>query len=110
MTGQVFMIDMQMLHTVAGYAGSITCILTLISLLIRPIRERIFGETAIQEGQSCLLRSEIVRIYYRHLDQQALRQYEYENLCYCYKAYRQLGGNSFVEHIYLEMQEWTVIQ
>lgn len=104
------MIDMQALQTLAGYAGSITCILSLMTLMIRPMRERIFGEATIREGQRCLLRSEIVRIYYRHLDQQTMRQYEYENLCYCYKAYRELGGNSFVEHIYDEMQDWTVVQ
>ena len=39
-----------------------------------------------------------------------MRQYEYENLCACYVAYIQLGGNSFVKHIYEEMQEWKVIQ
>ena len=99
-----------MLEVIAGYASGISCILALLAIIVKPIRERILGMDAIREGQQCLLRSEIVRTYYRHLDQKQMRQYEYENLCYCYKAYRQLGGNSFVEHIYLEMQEWTVIQ
>lgn len=99
-----------MLEVIAGYASSISCILALLAIIVKPIRERILGMDAIREGQQCLLRSEIVRTYYRHLDQKQMRQYEYENLCACYVAYIQLGGNSFVKHIYEEMQEWKVIQ
>ena len=62
----------------------------------------------VGETEKCLLRAEIVRTYYRNLGEKQLRQYEFENLAYCYAAYRQLGGNSFVEHIYIEMQDWDV--
>lgn len=99
-----------MLQMIAGYASSITCIVALVALLIKPIRERIFGANEVREGQKCLLRSEIVRTYYRNLVERRMRQYEYENLAYCYAAYKQLGGNSFVEHIYHEMQDWDVTQ
>ena len=27
----------------------------------------------------------------------------------CYKAYKALGGNSFVERIYEEMREWDIV-
>lgn len=97
-----------MLQMIAGYAGSISCILALLAMLVKPIRERLFGAREVREGQKCLLRSEIVRTYYRNLGEKQLRQYEFENLAYCYAAYRQLGGNSFVEHIYNEMQDWDV--
>lgn len=99
-----------MLETMAAVAGSLTCLITFCSLAVRPVRERLFGAKEVREGQKCLLRSEIVRTYYRNLAENSLRQYEYENLTYCYKAYKQLGGNSFVDHIYEEMQDWTVIQ
>jgi hypothetical protein len=103
-----------MLETLGNYASSISCIIALIVMFVKPIREKVFGEKKreeeIREGQRCLLRSEIVRIYYRHLEDKTLHQYEYENLCLCYKAYKQLGGNSFIDHIYNEMQEWTIIQ
>ena len=97
-----------MLQMIAGYAGSISCILALLAMLVKPIRERLFGAREVREGQKCLLRAEIVRTYYRNLGEKQLRQYEFENLAYCYAAYRQLGGNSFVEHIYNEMQDWDV--
>lgn len=99
---------MNHLTDLAELAKDITCISALASMFIKPIRERIFGDKAVREGQKCLLRSEILRTYYRHQESQSMRQYEYQNVCYCYEAYKALGGNSFVDHIYKEMQEWTV--
>lgn len=96
------------LTELATIAKDITCLVMLASMLIKPIRERLFGDKAVREGQKCLLRSEILRTYYRHQETQVLRQYEYQNVCYCYEAYKALGGNRFVDHIYKEMQEWTV--
>ncbi len=101
---------MNWLTSLANIASDITCVVALVALIVRPIRKRLFVDKDAREGQQCLLRSEIVRTYYRHLPERQMRQYEYENLCYCYKAYKALGGNSFVEHIYEEMQEWTVVQ
>ena len=100
---------MEVLKTIAGYAGNICTIATCAALLIKPIRERLLGTADIREGQRCLLRSEIVRIYYRHVNDKQLHEYEYKNLTQCYKAYKALGGNSFIDHIYAEMQEWEII-
>ena len=93
----------------AGFAGDFCQIVTCAVLLIRPLREWFLGTRALREGQRCLLRSEIVRIYYRHGRDKGLQEYEYRNLVHCYRAYKALGGNSFVDHIYEEMQEWEII-
>ena len=100
---------METLLTIAAYAKDICSIATCAALLIKPVREWIMGTEALREGQRCLLRSEIVRIYYRHHDEKQLHEYEYRNLTQCYKAYKALGGNSFIDHIYAEMQEWEII-
>ena len=100
---------MEALLTIAEYAKDICSIVTCAALLIKPIREKLLGTEAIREGQRCLLRSEIVRIYYRHHEENRLREYEYKNLTQCYKAYKALGGNSFIDHIYAEMQRWEII-
>ncbi len=100
---------METLKAIADHAGDICTIATCAALLIKPIRERLLGTAYIREGQRCLLRSEIVRIYYRHHDDKQLHEYEYKNLTQCYKAYKALGGNSFIDHIYAEMQEWEII-
>lgn len=95
--------------TIVQWAKDICSIATCAALLIRPIREWLMGTEALREGQRCLLRSEIVRIYYRHHDDKQLREYEYRNLTQCYKAYKALKGNSFIDHLCAEMQEWEII-
>ena len=97
------------LQIIADHLGDICQIATCAALLIKPIREWIMGTNKIKEGLRCLLRDEIVRTYYRHKDSKQLREYEFRNLEQCYRAYKALGGNSFVDHIYAEMQEWDVI-
>lgn len=100
---------MEIMKILADHAGYICQILTCGALLIRPVRERILGTCQIREGQRCLLRSEIVRIYYRHVKDRSLQEYEFRNLVQCYEAYKALGGNSFVDHIHAEMQEWEIV-
>ena len=100
---------METLQYIADHAGDICQIATCAALVIKPVREWLMGTEAIREGQRCLLRAEIVRLYYRHRDDKKLREYEYRLLEQCYKAYKVLKGNSFIDHIYAEMQEWEII-
>lgn len=65
----------------------------------------------IANGQRCLLRSEIMAIYYRHCDEEepTLREYERKNLDSLFEAYTELHGNTFVSDIYnKEMRHWHV--
>lgn len=94
---------------IVQWAKDICSIATCAALVIKPVREWIMGTEAIREGQRCLLRAEIVRLYYRHREEKKLREYEFKLLEQCYKAYKALGGNSFIDHIYAEMQEWEII-
>ena len=79
-------------------------IITEISALI-PVVVAIFY---ILNGLKCLLRSEMLRIYYQHKDSEKIRQYELENFVFLYKAYKALKGNSFIDKIYKEVMEWEV--
>lgn len=63
----------------------------------------------VMNGTKCLLRSEMLRIYYRHQDSGEIRQYEYENFVYLYEAYKKLKGNSFIDKVYAEVKEFKVI-
>lgn len=100
---------MELWNTVTAYLKDIYYILLLVILLVKPVREWLFGIAQVKEGQRCLLRSEIVRIYYRHHDDRKLKEYEFKNMEQCYKAYKALGGNSFVDRIYEEMREWDIV-
>lgn len=99
-----------MLRLIAEHAGDICTIITCSILLIKPIREKIMGIGSTREGVRCLLRSEIVRTYYRNRKEKVLHEYEFKNLVQCYDAYKALKGNSFIDRIYAEMQEWEIIQ
>jgi len=94
---------------IVRWAKDICSIAACAALLIRPVREFLLGTGEIREGQRCLLRSEIVRIYYRHHEDRQLREYEFKNMQQCYEAYKILGGNSFVDRIHSEMKEWDII-
>ena len=77
--------------------------------LRRPSDQARPGTKALREGQRCLLRSEIVRIYYRHHDDRKLREYEFKNMKQCHDAYKALDGNSFIDRIVEEMREWDIV-
>ena len=93
---------------IVQWAKDICSIATCAALLIKPVREWLMGTKDIREGQRCLLRSEIVRIYYRHHDDRKLREYEFKNMDQCYAAYKALGGNSFIDRVHGEMKEWDI--
>lgn len=100
---------MQTLLLAAELAGAVTGIAACICLLVKPVRNRVLGLNDVREGQRCLLRSEILHTYYKYREAKTIRQYEYENVVYLYKAYKALGGNTFVDHIYNEINEWEVV-
>ena len=97
------------LAEIAALAKDFCSVATCAALLIKPLREWIMGTKALREGQRCLLRSEIVRTYYRNHDAEQFREYEYRNMTQCYQAYKALGGNSFIDHLHDEMQKWEII-
>lgn len=63
----------------------------------------------IKNGMKCQLRSEMLQIYYHNREKKIIRQYEYENFVFLYEAYKALKGNSFIDKIYKEVQEWEVV-
>lgn len=60
-------------------------------------------------GQKCLMRSDMLSIYYHNREKRTIRQYEYENFIMLYEAYKALKGNSFIDKIRKEVDEWEVV-
>ena len=60
-------------------------------------------------GVRCLLRSQMLEIYYHNADSGTIRQYEKENFIMLYGAYKALKGNSFIDTIYKEVMAWKVV-
>lgn len=63
---------------------------------------------AFGDGIKCMLRGAMLATYYKHNGEDKLRQWEAENFAYQYKAYKALGGNSFIDTIHKEVETWEV--
>lgn len=63
----------------------------------------------VSTGQKCLLRSDMLTIYYKNRERRNIRQYEYENFILLYEAYKALRGNSFIDRIKQEVDEWDIV-
>lgn len=100
---------MTILLTAAQVASAITGIVAGVILLIKPLRERVTGARELRDGLRCQLRSDMLHTYYKHKDEGKIRQYEMENFIMEYKAYKTLGGNSFIDIINTEVKTWEVV-
>lgn len=90
----------------------IQTIIALISetaLLLAVLVPIIVDNRKSANGTRCLLRSEMLRIYYHNKDTERIRQYELENFVFLYEAYKKLKGNSFMDKIHKEVMSWEVI-
>lgn len=85
-------------------------LITEVTLLISALIPVWVSNSKIKNGTKCQLRSEMLRIYYKHKDEEQIRQYEYENFVFLYEAYKSLKGNSFIDKIYNDIKEWEVVQ
>lgn len=89
--------------------GGLSTIATACLLFIRPLRERVLGTKQVREGLRCQLRSDMLHTYYKHREEETIRQYEMENFVLEYKAYKALKGNSFIDSIAARVKEWEVV-
>ncbi len=92
----------------AEAASAVSGLVAAALLFIKPLREKLLGVAQIREGQKCILRQQMLNSYYRHKDEDCIRQYEYENFLYSYHAYKAMGGNSFIDKIKAEVDTWEV--
>lgn len=61
-------------------------------------------------GQRCLLRNELLKIYYRYESTCQIREYDRQNADQMYSEYKALHGNTFVDTIYLDnICKWKII-
>lgn len=89
--------------------GEITKLIAEAGVLLGVIIPVLVAVRRISNGEKCMLRSEMLHIYYHNREKGVIRQYEYENFVMLYEAYKALKGNSFIDKIYKEVQEFDVI-
>lgn len=76
--------------------------------LVKPLRSRFFKDKEQRNGIMCLLRKDMLDIYYANKDSKVIREYEYKNFISCYEAYKAMGGNSFIDHIKVEVDDFVI--
>lgn len=92
------------LATIANYVGYITTIAGAIAIVVKFWKE----QKKSKDGQLCLLRAEMLKIYYKHKDEEIIRQYEAEMFVMMYEAYKAQGGNSFIDEVYEIVTKWKL--
>ena len=95
---------MEHLETIAKIAGYIATISGVVAFVIRTLKE----QKKIREGQKCQLRAYMLSTYHNNKEKRKLRQYEAENFVLMYKAYKAMGGNSFIDEIYEHVTKWEL--
>lgn len=99
-----------MTQEIITYCSLILNVAAVGALLIKPFREKLFGIMEVREGQKCLLRSNMLSIYYHAKENNGvIRQYEFENFALLYAAYKAEKGNSFVDKIKSEVFDMEVV-
>ena len=78
---------------------NLTTLITEIGILLSVLTPCVVIIICLINGMRCLLRSEMLRTYYHNKESEKIRQYEYENFIFLYKAYKALKGNSFIDKI-----------
>ena len=106
--------------TLFKVAQGVTALITLLILCVKPFRSWFLNlqdrkkqeenkDENRDEALRCSLRNIITQFYYSHLHSDGIHQYEYENIAKVYRAYKKMDGNSFVDKIWEEIQDWNII-
>ena len=95
---------------VAALCGYLTCIIGALSIVIKPLREKLFSFNDAQKSIQCILRTLILQTYYSCRATQTIHYYELENVLKLYEAYKQTRGNSFVHEVIEEIEGYKVIE
>lgn len=102
-------IALDIISRAAAVGSEITVLIGLVMLLIKPLRARLLGLDKLTDAIKCQLRHDMLHTYYRHREDRTIRQYEYEDFTFLYRGYKALGGNSFVDRVKSEVDEWEVM-
>lgn len=100
---------MERLSQAAALCLEVTVILAALALLVKPLRDKLLGLDKLTDALKCQLRHDMLHTYYRHREDKTIRQYEMEDFLLLYRGYKALGGNSFIDRIKSEIDEWEVV-
>ena len=80
----------------------------LLGYLTAKVKEYRRKDKTQEEALKCLLRSAITSKYYVYTEIGEIPQYEKENLVYMFEQYKNMGGNSYINQIMVEIQNLPI--
>ncbi|MFA5625537.1 MAG: hypothetical protein WC966_10870 [Bradymonadales bacterium] len=112
---------LEIIKIIGAVVSALSGLSALVLMAIKPFRQWILGGVKARarrneelerakETDRCLLRNEIISIYYKHQRDGEIKQYAYENMALLYRQYKRLDGNSFVDRAWEEAQDWTILK
>lgn len=100
---------MESLSKLAALCSEVTVILAAVAMLVKPLRNKLLGLDKLADALRCQLRHDMLHTYYRRQEDRTIRQYELEDFLFLYRGYKALGGNSFIDRIKDEVDDWEVM-
>ena len=101
---------MQTIGIIVACVTEISALLGVLLSAYKMIKAQSVKISLITDGIRCQLRSEMMNTYYNGRNEKTIREYEIENFIKCYHAYKELGGNSFIDEVYEKVMTWEVVQ
>ncbi len=112
---------LEIIKIIGAVVSAATGLIALVLMAIKPVRKWFLDGVKVRkrmvedaerakETDKCLLRNEILSIYYKHQRDGEIKQYAYENMALLYHQYKKLDGNSFIDRAWEEAQEWQIIR
>lgn len=81
----------------------------LITFFVGEIGALVVFANSIHRGTKCTLRNDIVEIYEQCKPTKKITKYQLETVYLSFTEYKKLKGNSFVEKIVKEIEEYEII-
>lgn len=65
---------------------------------------------ATDEALKCLLRNDILEIYYQYKPQKRISRFAFDNVGYMHHQYKSRHGNSFIDTVFEQMKTWEIYE
>lgn len=101
---------MQIIGIIVAVVAEISTLLGVLLSVYKMIKKQTEKINRITDGIRCQLRTQMMNTYYANRASKTIKEYESENFIKCYYAYKELGGNSFIDEVYDKVMVWEVIQ
>ena len=93
---------------IATISSVTSCVVVALPIALQHKKERKTQIGELKDGLMCTLRNDILQIYLKNKRYQRFTILEKQAVNYSHVVYKKYGGNSFIDDIVSEMNEWEI--